>query len=174
MRLAPAKVELEKRRDGSLLLRSPQKLAPYARCVTEWLVQWSDRAPTRTFLAERAGDGWRKIAYREAYGAVRRIGQALLDRGLGADKPVAILSGGQKTRALLARLLLESPDLLILDEPTNHLDIHAVEWLEGWLNEWNGAVLIVSHDRYFLDQVVGTIWELEFGRLTEYRGNYSA
>ena len=89
-------------------------------------------------------------------------------------KPVDILSGGQKTRALLARLLLEGPDLLILDEPTNHLDIHAVEWLESWLNDWAGAVLIVSHDRYFLDQVVGTIWELEYGRLSEYRGNYSA
>ena len=106
-----------------------------------------------------------------------RIRQVLAGLNFGPDdyaKPVAILSGGQKTRALLARLLLESPDLLVLDEPTNHLDIHAVEWLEGWLNEWNGAVLIVSHDRYFLDQVVGTIWELEYGRIAEYRGNYSA
>ena len=69
MRLAPAKVELEKRADGSMLLRSPQKLAPYARCVTEWLVQWSDRAPERTFLAERGkDDGWRKLTYRETYG----------------------------------------------------------------------------------------------------------
>ena len=90
------------------------------------------------------------------------------------DRPVAQLSGGQKTRALLGRLLLESPDLLILDEPTNHLDIHAVEWLENWLNDWEGAVLIVSHDRYFLDQVVTTIWELAFGGLAEFRGNYSA
>ncbi len=90
------------------------------------------------------------------------------------ERPVGQLSGGQKTRALLGRLLLESPDLLILDEPTNHLDIHAVEWLENWLNDWNGAVLIVSHDRYFLDQVVSTVWELAFGRLAEYRGNYSA
>jgi ATP-binding cassette subfamily F protein 3 len=90
------------------------------------------------------------------------------------QRPVAQLSGGQKTRALLGRLLLESPDLLVLDEPTNHLDIHAVEWLEGWLNDWDGAVLIVSHDRYFLDQVVGTIWELAFGGLADYRGNYSA
>jgi ATP-binding cassette, subfamily F, member 3 len=90
------------------------------------------------------------------------------------DRPVAQLSGGQKTRALLGRLLLESPDLLVLDEPTNHLDIHAVEWLENWLNAWEGSVLIVSHDRYFLDQVVGTIWELAFGGLAEFRGNYSA
>jgi ATP-binding cassette subfamily F protein 3 len=90
------------------------------------------------------------------------------------DRPVTQLSGGQKTRALLGRLLLESPDLLILDEPTNHLDIHAVEWLEGWLNDWNGSVLIVSHDRYFLDQVVSSVWELAFGGLAEFRGNYSA
>ena len=89
-------------------------------------------------------------------------------------KPVEILSGGQKTRALLGRLLLESPDLLILDEPTNHLDIHAVEWLETWINEWHGAVLIVSHDRYFLDQTVNGVWEMQFGSIEEYRGNYSA
>jgi ATP-binding cassette subfamily F protein 3 len=89
-------------------------------------------------------------------------------------RPVAQLSGGQKTRALLGRLLLEAPDLLVLDEPTNHLDIHAVEWLEGWINDWGGAVLIVSHDRYFLDQVVTVVWELALGVLNEYRGNYSA
>jgi feruloyl-CoA synthase len=103
MRLAPAKVEVEKRRDGSMLLRSPQKLAPYARCVTEWLVQWSDKAPERVFLAERGkADSWRKISYREAYGAVRRIAQALLERGLNAQKPVAILSDNSIDHALLA------------------------------------------------------------------------
>src|SRR5574341_1007599 len=91
-----------------------------------------------------------------------------------AHKPVEILSGGQQTRALLGRLLLEGPDLLILDEPTNHLDIHAVEWLETWLDEWGGAALIVSHDRYFMDQTVNAVWELQFGSLTEYHGNYSA
>ena len=68
-------------------------------------------------------------------------------------RPLAQLSGGQKTRALLARLLLESPDVLLLDEPTNHLDIQTVEWLEGYLNEFPGAVLVVSHDRYFIDAV---------------------
>ena len=102
MRLAPAKVEVEKRRDGSMLLRSPQKLAPYARCVTEWLVQWSDAAPERTFLAERNRDSWKKLSYREAYGAVRRIAQALLERGLNAQKPVAILSDNSIDHALLA------------------------------------------------------------------------
>ncbi len=76
------------------------------------------------------------------------------------QRPLNQLSGGQKTRALLARLLLEKPDLLMLDEPTNHLDIEAVEWLEHSLLDWHGAVLIVSHDRYFLDNVVDTIWEM--------------
>ncbi|MCL4246718.1 MAG: ATP-binding cassette domain-containing protein [Anaerolineae bacterium] len=83
------------------------------------------------------------------------------------------LSGGQKTRALLARLLLEAPDLLVLDEPTNHLDIQAIEWLEGYLSEFQGAVLVVSHDRYFIDVMAKTVWELDFGSLETYRGNYS-
>jgi ATP-binding cassette, subfamily F, member 3 len=105
-----------------------------------------------------------------------RIRQVL--QGLGFDSgdydtPLEILSGGQKTRALLARLLLESPDLLVLDEPTNHLDIAAVEWLESFLTNWKGALLCVSHDRYFMDHVVSTIWEMDWGRLEVYRGNYS-
>ncbi len=87
---------------------------------------------------------------------------------------VAILSGGQKTRALLARLLLEQPDLLILDEPTNHLDVAAIEWLESTLNTWSGAVLLVSHDRYFLDSVATNIWEMNPTGIDQYRGNYSA
>jgi ATP-binding cassette subfamily F protein 3 len=106
-----------------------------------------------------------------------RISQVLY--GLGFDKedwqlPLAQLSGGQKTRALLARLLLEAPDLLILDEPTNHLDVQAIEWLEGMLKSWKGALLIVSHDRYFLDKVVDRIWEMSRGGIELYRGNYSA
>ncbi len=89
------------------------------------------------------------------------------------DAPLTQLSGGQKTRALLARLLLEEPDLLILDEPTNHLDIYAVEWLENFLKGFPGAVLAVSHDRYFVDNMATTIWELEFRNLETYRGNYT-
>src|SRR5262249_47009087 len=102
MRFAPAQVDLEKRADGTLLLRSPQKLGPYSRCITEWLVEWSDREPTRVFLAERKGEGWRSISYREAYGAVRRVGQALIERGLNAEKPVGILPDNSIARALLA------------------------------------------------------------------------
>jgi ATP-binding cassette subfamily F protein 3 len=106
-----------------------------------------------------------------------RISQVLY--GLGFEKedwdiPLVQLSGGQKTRALLARLLLESPDLLILDEPTNHLDVQAIEWLEGVLKTWSGALLIVSHDRYFLDRVVDRIWEMSRAGIELYRGNYSA
>jgi ATP-binding cassette, subfamily F, member 3 len=99
--------------------------------------------------------------------------------GLGFKKaqwalPLPHLSGGQKTRVLLGRLLLEKPDLLILDEPTNHLDVDAIEWLEGMLRVWEGAILLVSHDRYFLDRVVNTIWELGREGVQRYRGNYSA
>ncbi len=106
-----------------------------------------------------------------------RIRQTLAGLGFDPahdDLPLAHLSGGQKTRALLARLLLERPDLLILDEPTNHLDIHALRWLETTLRNWQGALLVVSHDRYFLDTVVDTVWELRRDGLDEYRGNYSA
>ncbi len=100
----------------------------------------------------------------------------LMGLGFSAEdhaRPLNTLSGGQKTRALLGRLLLEAPDLLALDEPTNHLDISAVEWLENYLSDFAGAVLVVSHDRYFMDAVAQTIWELDFGALEIYRGNYS-
>jgi len=89
------------------------------------------------------------------------------------DMPLSHLSGGQKTRAFLARLLLESPDLLLLDEPTNHLDLQAIEWLEGYLNSWEGTVVMVAHDRYFMDRTVRKVWELSFGQLAVYTGNYS-
>lgn len=93
---------------------------------------------------------------------------------LDFNLPIRVLSGGQKSRATLAKLLLEKPDLLLFDEPTNHLDINGIEWLENYLNiEYNGAVLVVSHDRYFLDKVVRKVWELEEQKIKIYRGNYS-
>ena len=88
--------------------------------------------------------------------------------------PIDVLSGGQKSRATLVKLLLEKPDLLLFDEPTNHLDINGIEWLENYLNiEYDGAVLVVSHDRYFLDKVVRKVWELEDQKIKIYRGNYA-
>jgi len=102
LRFAPAKVDVEKRPDGSIVLRSPQKLGAYSRCVTEWLVHWSDHQAERIFLAERSAHGWRTMSYRESYGAVRRIGQALLNLGLNQERPVAILSDNSVDHALLA------------------------------------------------------------------------
>ena len=90
------------------------------------------------------------------------------------DKPIRSLSGGQRTRLALAKLLLSKPDLLILDEPTNHLDIETLSWLEGYLKGYDGAILIVSHDRYFLDQVVTFVYEVSRTKVTRYVGNYSA
>ncbi|MBV8321316.1 MAG: energy-dependent translational throttle protein EttA, partial [Hyphomicrobiales bacterium] len=90
------------------------------------------------------------------------------------DAEVTVLSGGEKRRVALCRLLLEKPDLLLLDEPTNHLDAETVAWLEGHLRQYEGAILIVTHDRYFLDNVTGWILELDRGRGIPYQGNYSA
>ncbi|SJZ30504.1 ABC-F family ATP-binding cassette domain-containing protein [Selenihalanaerobacter shriftii] len=99
-------------------------------------------------------------------------------RGLGFtendfEEKIINFSGGQKTRVALAKLLLQKPNLLLLDEPTNHLDLQAKEWLEDYLNSYPGAIIVISHDRYFLDEVVDRIWELEKGRLEKYAGNYS-
>ena len=128
-------------------------------------------------ILERYGRLQQAFELAGGYTYETRIRQTL--SGLGFDtndyrRPITQLSGGQRTRAVLARLLLSNPDLLILDEPTNHLDIEAVEWLEGYLSQWEGATLIVSHDRYFLDKVVDHIWEMRTGSIETYRGNYSA
>lgn len=99
-------------------------------------------------------------------------------KGLGfsdeeMNKPVNVLSGGEKTRVLLAKLLLSKPSLLLLDEPTNHLDADAIEWLEAFLRSYEETIMIISHDRYFLDQSVNRIFEMENKRLTSYNGNYT-
>lgn len=103
---------------------------------------------------------------------------ALHGLGLGAidweNTQIAELSGGQKTRTSLARMLLEKPDLLILDEPTNYLDMEALQWLEQNLAQYENALLLVSHDRYFLDRLVTHIWEMDNGQLDKYTGNYSS
>ncbi len=128
-------------------------------------------------LFERYGAAQERFELAGGYDYELRIRQVLGGLGFPADKwalPLGHLSGGQKTRVLLARLLLDRPDLLILDEPTNHLDVQAIEWLEGALSVWGGAVLLVSHDRYFLDKVSNAIWEMNRSGIESYRGNYSA
>lgn len=128
-------------------------------------------------LIERYGIAQEQFELAGGYDYEIRIKRILQGLGFGEeDRHLKLnqLSGGQKTRVLLARLLLEKPELLILDEPTNHLDVQAIEWLEGTLNIWEGAILLVSHDRYFMDKVVNTIWEMGQQQIEVYRGNYSA
>ena len=126
----------------------------------------------------RAQDAFEREGGYQYQVAIKRVLQGLGFDPAQWDTPLEQLSGGQKTRVLLGRLLLEAPDLLILDEPTNHLDMSAVEWLEGTLRRWAGALILVSHDRYFLDRVVNRVWELAPAghgpaELRQYRGGYT-
>ena len=105
----------------------------------------------------------------EAKGVLKGLGFSDEDM----DKPISILSGGEKTRVLLGKLLLKKPTLILLDEPTNHLDSEAIEWLEVFLKQYKGTVILISHDRYFLDQVVNRIFEIHNKKLKTYNGNYS-
>ena len=105
----------------------------------------------------------------EINGMIRGLGFSEEDK----DRSISTLSGGQKTRVALAKLLLKKPSLIMLDEPTNHLDLRSIEWLEGFLQSYKGAVLIVAHDRYFLDRIVTKVFEIEDGRLSVFTGDYS-
>jgi ATP-binding cassette subfamily F protein 3 len=135
----------------------------------------SSSAPEGTL--DRYGQTLEAFERAGGYAYEHRIEQVLAGLGFGPDdfqRPIGQLSGGQKTRALLARLLLEEPDLLLLDEPTNHLDLEGTEWLEAYLASRAAAMVVVAHDRAFLDACVEDVWELTWGQLEQYRGNYSA
>lgn len=137
----------------------------------------ADDEAARAAAMERYGHLLEQFELAGGFTYETRIKQVLSGLGFSDEEvhaPVGHLSGGEKTRALLARLLLEAPDLLLLDEPTNHLDLEGIEWLEEQLKHWKGTVIVVAHDRAFLDAVVDRVWELEFGQVTAYRGNYSA
>jgi ATP-binding cassette subfamily F protein 3 len=125
---------------------------------------------------ERYGRALDRFERAGGYAFEHRIEQVLSGLGFSSEdmqRPMGQMSGGQKTRALLGRLLLQEPDLLLLDEPTNHLDLAGVEWLEGYLSSWKGSLVVVAHDRAFLDATVDWVWELARGRLETYRGGYS-
>jgi len=132
-----------------------------------WRLRWpTQRSETKLDAFELAG----------GYAYEHRIERVLAGLGFGESdfqRPMGQMSGGQKTRALLARLLLQEPDLLLLDEPTNHLDLAGMEWLENYLSSWDGALIVVAHDRAFLDATADRVWELEWGRLEVYRGGYT-
>ena len=117
----------------------------------------------------------KQIAARDSYNYEVRIRTVLNGMGFETvyDQPIHTMSGGEKTRLKLCRLLLEDPELLILDEPTNHLDMKTLFWLEDYLASYKGAILTVSHDRYFLDKLVTTIYEIEHKKLSVFKGNYT-
>ena len=127
-------------------------------------------------LLRRYDDLQTRIEHAGGYTYENRVAQVLDGLGFTREQqeaPIMHLSGGQQTRAALGKLLLQEPDLLLLDEPTNHLDLAALEWLETYLASWKGAMVVVAHDRYFLDKIVSRTIEMAFGRIEEYPGNYT-
>jgi ATP-binding cassette subfamily F protein 3 len=128
-------------------------------------------------LHKRYDDIQHELEKHDAYHIDHRVDEVLIGLGFSKDdydRPLESFSGGQKNRVLLARLLLRAPDVMLLDEPTNHLDIAATEWLEAWLAKSEQAVILVSHDRYFLDRVTTRILEMHQARITDFKGNFSA
>jgi ATP-binding cassette subfamily F protein 3 len=145
-------------------------------CTAEALAQAQDEAQ-RKALAARYDRLNELLHHHDAYNVDHRVEHVLDGLGFQPEdygRPVATFSGGQQSRLMLAKLLLSAPDVLLLDEPSNHLDIDATRWLEDYLSKQHEAMLIVSHDRYFLNRVVTKIFELNGGRITSYPGNYQA
>lgn len=145
----------------ALQLASPQASADQHK-HEQWLTRYADLQ--------------QQLEHSGGYTYEHKVDQVLDGLGFTREQqaaPVMHLSGGQRTRAALGKLLLQEPDLLLMDEPTNHLDLASLEWLETYLNEWKGAMVIVAHDRYFLDKVVSRTIEMAFGRIEEYPGNYT-
>ncbi|MEK3990892.1 ABC-F family ATP-binding cassette domain-containing protein [Robertmurraya sp. FSL R5-0851] len=133
-----------------------------------------NRVPDDTKIQEKLFDLQKKMDALDGWDASTNAKTILNKLGIEEyEKKIGELSGGQKKRVALAQVLIQSPDLLILDEPTNHLDFESVKWLEDYLSRYTGALLLVTHDRYFLDRVTNRVFELEGGKLYSYKGNYA-
>ncbi|WP_147533710.1 ABC-F family ATP-binding cassette domain-containing protein [Bacillus marasmi] len=131
--------------------------------------------PENTAVQERLFEVQKKMDAENAWDASANAKSILTKLGISEfQKKIELLSGGQKKRVALAQVLIQAPDLLILDEPTNHLDFDSIKWLEDYLSRYQGALLLVTHDRYFLDRVTNRIFELDKGNLYSYKGNYAA
>lgn len=146
-----------------------QTVRDYEKALLQLATNNNEESQRQFTLAEEGmnkQDAW--TADSEAKAILNKLGIDTLDKKIGE------LSGGQIKRVALAQVLIDAPDLLLLDEPTNHLDYDAIQWLEGYLKGYTGSLLMVTHDRYFLDRVTNRIFELSFGKLYEYQGNYEA
>src|SRR5262245_52953385 len=142
--------------------------------TAERLAQTTDEAERKS-LETRYARLEELLRHHDAYNVDHQVEQVLDGLGFAREdytRPLATFSGGQQSRVTLAKLLLAAPDVMLLDEPSNHLDIQTTRWLEDYLARQNEAMLIVSHDRYFLDRVVNKVFELHAGRITPYPGNY--
>jgi len=154
-----------------------KKLESEMKYETDWLAQHADEYDTPTYKEHinRYESLSNQFEQQDGYqyeSKIKTVLYGLNFREADFNRPINDFSGGQKTRLSLAQMLLSEPDLLLLDEPTNHLDMETTQWLEGYLNYFKGAIVIISHDRYFLDKIVNQIYDVALGDVQHYVGNY--
>ncbi len=145
--------------------------AAQAKCYEEYAKTMNDE------LLEKAGRYQEQLEAGSFYEIETRIAQVMTGLGIdaiGKERQVDQCSGGQRSKIILAKLLLEEPDVLLLDEPTNYLDTEHIEWLIGYLRDFSGSFMVISHDYNFLEQITNTIIDVAFGKITKYTGSFSA
>jgi ATP-binding cassette subfamily F protein 3 len=155
-----------------------KKLGQQMNKETDWLAQHADDFDSDDYKEhlekyESLSNQFEQLEGYQYESKIKTVLHGLNFDEADFDRPINDFSGGQKTRLSLAQMLLSEPDLLLLDEPTNHLDMETTEWLEGYLNYFKGAIVIISHDRYFLDKIVNQIYDVALGDVQHYQGNYA-